>query len=108
MSFESLFSILSRESLKELRQKSTQNLDESLSTSFRRLDTEKNNLTDEQISKITEQIANKIAKNLKDEIWRTKITFSKALSSLSKNSPYGDITSVSAETTPKKKSISLG
>ena len=87
-----------RASKRNSRQRNAQDLDFLPSTSFQRLDTEKNSHTEKQISEITQQFESRIASNVKDEIRKSKNTILKALSFLSENSLEGNITSMSAET----------
>ena len=71
---------------RKARQRSAQGLIDSSNTGFQRLDTEKINLTEEQIADLTQQIENKVVRKVKDEIRKTEITILRTLSSLSQNS----------------------
>ena len=79
-------------------QRSTQDSYNLPSGSFQRLDREKTTLTEEQMSKTTQQIENIIARKVKDESWRTKNTTLKALGYVSETSLHGDVATMSAET----------
>ena len=87
-----------RDSKKKAPQKSAQDLNDSLSTSFRRLDTEKIYLTEQQVADISQQIESRNASKVKDEIRKTKNLNNSKL--FSGNSLHGNITSKRAETTP--------
>ena len=64
---ESFSTMPMRASKRKVRQGSALDLDNSPGTSSQRPGTEKNSLTDEQISEITQQIECKIAQKMKDE-----------------------------------------
>ena len=88
-----------RASKKKVRQRSAQDWDNSLSTSFQRLDTEKSSFTDEQISEITQQRECKIARKVKDENPKTENTILRALGSLSENLLNDDVNNMNVVTT---------
>ena len=73
-------------SKRKARQSSAQEIDDSPSSSFQRLETEKGSLTKEQVVGIIQHIEKKLAYEMKDEIKRTESTFLRALNSLSENS----------------------
>ena len=91
--------MLMRASKGKVRQGSAQDWDNSLSISSQRFDTEKSNLTDEQISEITQQRECKIARKVKDEIRTTENTILRALSCLSENLLNGDVNNMRVGTT---------
>ena len=107
MSFKSLVTIPVRASKRKVRQRSALALEESPSTSFQRLDTEKGSFTEEQVVNKTQQIENKIAKKGEDEIRRTENTILKALTSLLEKSLCGNITSLGVKLTAEEGNTGL-
>ena len=81
-------------------QRSPQELDGSPSSSFRRFDTKKGSLTEEQVVGITQRIENKSTRKMKENIRRRGNTSLRALCSLLENALRDDYTGPSAEVTP--------
>ena len=92
---------------KKARQNSALELDEYPNTSFQKIDTGKNGLTEEQIVGITQQVENNCAEKVKDEIRRTENTILKAPSFLSGNVLGDDITSLHVEVSSEERNTSL-
>ena len=77
-------------------------MEKSNSTGFQRLDPEETSFTEDQLSEIPQQIESKISEKVMDETQKTEDTILKAPRSLSENSLYDDIASMSAETAPEE------
>ena len=68
---------------RKARQRSAEDLDDSFSTGFQILDTDKNDLTEKQIQDITQQIESKMARKVKNKMRRTEIAILKTIGSRS-------------------------